>query len=106
MNTADRRLRVHRFVMPHVELAMYGFREREQSELDEMAASLQSWIESKMGECPREIPVVSVCYGAYSSAIEVDGMVLWCSESHDDITTESLIQLFRDQCEKMAAFAA
>lgn len=85
---------------------MYGFMEREQSELDVMAASLQNWIESQMGDHPKEVPVVSVCCCAYASAIEVDGVVLWCSESHDDITPESLIQLFRDQCQKMSVFAA
>ena len=85
---------------------MYGFMEREQSELDVMAAALQDWIESKMGPSPREVPQVSVSCGAYASAIEVDGIVLWCSESHGDITAESLIQLFRDECEKAAVFVA
>lgn len=85
---------------------MYGFMEREQSPLDVMAAALQDWIELQMGPSPREVPQVSVSCGAYAAAVEVDGKVLWCSETHDDITTASLIQLFRDECAKLSVFAA
>lgn len=85
---------------------MHGFMEREQSEVDVMAAALQGWIESRIGLGLKEVPEVSVSCGAYAAAIEVDGAVLWCSETHGAITAESLIQMYRDECGKRAVFAA
>lgn len=82
---------------------MYGF--LNSADVMVCASVLQDFIDERSAEEDTGTLEVIASVGGYLAAIEVSGVVIWCSETHghDSLTSEFLIKLFLQECVRWSA---
>ncbi len=98
---------------------MYGFNSNNK-DMFSAASDLQDWIDNiwnteytkEHSPCispflhGSEVPNVLVSICSFAASIEIDTVVIWCSESNEEEPTfDNLLKLFRKECGKWALFA-
>ena len=87
---------------------MYGYLSDTKQFVFDCALELQEHIDNLWGQERDDDPQVSVSMNRYAARVEVDSesgsVVIWCSESHGELTKECLIELFTDECGRWSTF--